>query len=145
MTTTTLDPGSSLFFKLTIDGQDLGLFNQCEGLSAEVEVYQHKEGGNNGYTTFLPGRVSHGNITLTRPLTPDSGKIAAWISSIATGIQRPTAQIAALRANGTMVVQWGLLDVLPVSWSGPTLDPTSNTVATERLVIAHHGFTESGA
>ena len=71
MTTTTLDPGSSLFFKLTIDGQDLGLFNQCEGLSAEVEVYQHKEGGNNGYTTFLPGRVTRVEGAAAEAVLPD--------------------------------------------------------------------------
>lgn len=141
----TLDPGSSLYFKLTIDGLDLGLFNGCEGLSAEVEVQSYKEGGNNGYTTQLPSRVNHSNITLTRPLTPDSSKLTSWISSVATGVQRPTAQIAALRADGSVVAQWGLLDALPVRWTGPTLDPSINAVATEKLEIAHHGFTDVGA
>jgi phage tail-like protein len=140
-----LDPGSSIYFKLTIDGLDLGLFNTCEGLSAEVVVEQYREGGNNGYTTQLPSRVNHSNITLTRPLTPDSAKLTAWISSVATGIQRPTAQIAALRADGSLVAQWGLLDALPVRWTGPTLDPANATVATEKLEIAHHGFTDAGA
>lgn len=136
------DPGSTVFFRLTLDGQDLGLFNGCDGLAAEVETESFTEGGNNGYVTTLPTRVKHATIRLTRPLTEDTTKVTAWISSIATGIQRPTAQIAALRADGSVVAQWGLLDALPVRWTGPTLDPNSPAVATESLEIAHHGFTD---
>lgn len=42
--TSDLDPGSSLFFTLTIDGEDLGSFNGCEGLSSEVEMEHYQEG-----------------------------------------------------------------------------------------------------
>lgn len=139
------DPGSSLFFRLTIDGLDLGLFNSCDGLAAEVEVQQWQEGGNNAHVWQLPTRVRHSTIRLTRPLTGETAKVTTWISSIATGIKRPTAQIVALRADGSQVAQWGLLDVLPVRWQGPTLDPANPTVATETLEIAHHGFTDAGA
>ncbi|MFC9595251.1 phage tail protein [Streptomyces sp. NPDC056944] len=141
---TQLDPASTVFFKLTIDGQDLGLFNGCDGLSSEVEVEQRREGGNNGFVWQLPTRVTFSTIRLSRPLTPDTAKVAAWISSLATGITRPTAQIAALRADGSTVAQWGLVEVLPVRWTGPTLDPASPAVATETLEIAHHGFTDAG-
>ncbi|HEY2270614.1 MAG TPA: phage tail protein, partial [Streptosporangiaceae bacterium] len=140
-----LDPGSSLYFSLTIDGQDMGLFNGCEGLALEVEVEEYPEGGNNGYMTRLPGRIKHSTLRLTRPLTPDSAKLTSWISSITTGVQRPTVQIAALRADGSQVAQWGLLEALPSSWTGPTLDPSSNTVATETLEIVFHGFIDAGA
>ncbi|MEU0841558.1 phage tail protein [Streptomyces sp. NPDC005962] len=142
--TTTKDPGSTIYFKLTIDGQNLGLFNGCEGLSSEVQVEQREEGGNNGFVWQLPSRVTFSSIRLTRPLTPDTAKVAAWISSVATGIRRPTAQIAALRADGSLVAQWGLVDVLPIRWQGPTLDPSSPAVATETLEITHHGFTDAG-
>ncbi len=140
-----LDPGSTIFFNLTIDGESLGNFNGCEGLSSQVEIEQRQEGGNNGFVWQLPTRVSFSNITLTRPLTPDTAKVAAWISSVTSGIVRPTAQIAALRANGSIVARWGLIDVLPVSWRGPSLDPANPAVATEVLEITHHGFTDAGA
>ncbi|MFI0815883.1 phage tail protein [Streptomyces sp. NPDC021098] len=142
--TTTQDPGSTIYFKLTIDGRNLGLFNGCEGLSSEVQVEQREEGGNNGFVWQLPSRVTFSSIRLTRPLTPDTAKVAAWISSVATGVQRPTAQIAALRADGSLVAQWGLVDVLPIRWQGPSLDPASPAVATETLEITHHGFTDAG-
>jgi phage tail-like protein len=138
------DPGSTVFFRLSIDGRDLGLFHGCEGLASQVQVEQREEGGNNGFVWQLPTRVTYSNIRLTRPLTPDTTKVAAWISSIATGIQRPTGQIAALRADGSVVAQWGLVEVLPVSWQGPSLDPNNPAVATEILEVAHHGFTDAG-
>jgi phage tail-like protein len=140
----TLDPGSSLYFRLTIDGQDMGLFNGCEGLAVEVEVEDYSEGGNNGYVTRLPTRLKHSTLKLTRPLTPDSVKLTRWISSITTGVVRPTVEIAALRANGSQVAQWGLLEALPSSWTGPTLDPSSATVATETVEIVFHGFIDAG-
>ncbi|MEX2981233.1 phage tail protein [Streptomyces sp. C36] len=136
------DPGSSLWFTLSIDGESLGYFNGCDGLSSQVETEQRQEGGNNGFVWRLPTRVTFSTIRLTRPLTPDTTKVAKWISSVQTGIERPTAQITALRADGSEVARWGLIDVLPVSWQGPTLDPASPAVATEVLEIAHHGFTD---
>ncbi|MEU6406413.1 phage tail protein [Streptomyces sp. NPDC046985] len=136
------DPGSTIWFTLSIDGESLGYFNGCEGLSSQVEVEQRQEGGNNGFVWHLPTRVTFSTIRLTRPLTPDTAKVAKWISSVQTGIKRPTAQIAALRADGSEVARWGLIEVLPVSWTGPTLDPASPAVATEVLEIAHHGFTD---
>jgi phage tail-like protein len=141
--TIALDPASTVFFRLSIDGRDLGQFHACDGLACEVQVEQREEGGNNAFVWQLPTRVSHSTIRLSRPLTPDTAKVAAWISSITTGIQRPTAQIAALRADGSTVAQWGLVEVLPVRWQGPTLDPSSPGVATETLEIAHHGFTDA--
>jgi phage tail-like protein len=140
-----LDPGSSLFFRLTIDGQDMGIFNGCQGLAVEVEVEDYSEGGNNGYVTRLPGRLKHSTLQLTRPLTQDSTKVTTWISSVVTGIQRPTVEISALRADGSMVAEWGLLDALPSRWTGPTLDPTTNNVATETLEIVFHGFINAGS
>ncbi|UZJ33570.1 phage tail protein [Streptomyces endophytica] len=136
------DPGSSLWFTLSIDGESLGYFNGCDGLSSQVETEQRQEGGNNGFVWQLPTRVTFSTIRLTRPLTPDTTKVAKWISSVQTGIERPTAQITALRADGSEVARWGLIDVLPVSWQGPALDPASPAVATEVLEIAHHGFTD---
>ncbi|WP_030663267.1 phage tail protein [Streptomyces rimosus] len=136
------DPGSSLWFTLSIDGESLGYFNGCDGLSSQVETEQRQEGGNNGFVWQLPTRVTFSTIRLTRPLTPDTAKVAKWISSVQTGIERPTAQITALRADGSQVARWGLIDVLPVSWQGPSLDPASPAVATEVLEIAHHGFTD---
>ncbi|MCK1817857.1 MULTISPECIES: phage tail protein [Streptomyces] len=137
-----LDPASTPFFRLTIDNASLGLFNKCDGLSAQVEIEEYQEGGNNGYVWKFPTRVTWPTIRLTRPVTEDTLKITRWFASIQTGIERPTGAITALRADRSEIATWGLLAVLPVSWTGPEFDPEGKAVAVETLEIAHHGFTD---
>lgn len=143
------DPAVSVCFVVQIDDMSLGAFNSCEGLGCEVVVEQREEGGNNGFVWQLPTRIKFPNIKLSRPLTRDTERVAKWFSSIVsgrtrTGAGRKTGQIQAMTADGTVVAQWGLLDVVPVRWTGPSLNPDSPKVATETIEIAHHGFIEAG-
>jgi phage tail-like protein len=71
-------------------------------------------------------------------------KVARWFSSLSGGVKRTTATIAAMTADGTVVAQWGLTGVVPVRWTGPSLNLESPKVATETIEIAHHGFLPSG-
>ena len=142
--TADLEPAVSVCFVVKIDDVSLGAFNSCEGLGCEVVMEQREEGGNNGFVWQLPTRVKYPNIKLSRPLTKDTEKVAKWFASTATGTARKTGQIQAMTADGTVVAQWGLLDVVPVRWTGPSLNPDSPKVATETIEVAHHGFVEAG-
>ncbi|MDX3575428.1 MULTISPECIES: phage tail protein [unclassified Streptomyces] len=135
------DPGTSVHFRLQIEGIDLGGFSNCEGLSLQVEVEQRVEGGNNGFVWQLPSRITYSNVRLSRPLTSDSAKVAGFLASLPRKARRGTAQIAALRPNlQDVIAQWSLRDVIVVSWTGPTFDAGSSQVATESIELAHHGF-----
>jgi phage tail-like protein len=136
------DPAISVRFTVTVDGIELGSFNSCEGLGAEVVIEQREEGGNNTFVHQLPTRLKYPNVKLSRPLTSETEKVAAWFQSMTTGVKRKTGQIVAMRSDGTVVARWGLAGVVPVRWSGPSLNPDSPKVATETIEIAHHGFTE---
>ncbi|WP_063041010.1 MULTISPECIES: phage tail protein [Nocardia] len=141
---TDLDPAVSVCFVVTIDNMSLGAFNSCEGLGCEVVMEQREEGGNNGYVWQLPTRIKFSTIKLSRPVTPDTAKVAAWFGSVATGVRAKTGQIRAMTADGTVVAQWGLLGVMPVRWTGPSLNAESPKVAVETIEITHHGFVEPG-
>ncbi|GGK10037.1 phage tail protein [Pilimelia anulata] len=136
------DPGTSVHFRLRVDGIDLGDWNTCSGLGCEVEVEQHAEGGNNGFVWQLPSRVRYPNVTLSRPLTPDTAKVARFLAALPQGVRRGTAQVAALRPDRQVLVQWGLADVVLVRWSGPSFDPQQSQVASESIELAYHGFLE---
>lgn len=138
------DPGTTVHFRLRIDGISLGDWNSCDGLGCEVEMEQHHEGGNNEFVWQLPSRVRYSNVTLTRPLTAATTKVAQFLSKLPQGVRRGTAQIAALRPNQAPLVQWGLADVVLVRWTGPTFDPARSDVATETIELAYHGFLEVG-
>jgi phage tail-like protein len=134
------DVAVAVAFVVKIDDQDLGAFNSCDGLGCEVVVEQREEGGNNGHVWQLPTRMKFSNVKLSRPITADSAKLMRWFSGMASGLKRKTATIEARTLEGTVIARWGLLDVIPVRWTGPQLSPDTPKVATETLELAHHGF-----
>jgi phage tail-like protein len=136
-----LEPAVSVCFAVSIDDSSLGTFNSCEGLGVEVVLEQREEGGNNGFVWQLPSRLKFTNVKLSRPLCSDTGGVMDWLNSMTTGVTPRTATISAMTAEGTVVASWGLIGVVPVRWSGPSLSLDSPKVATETLELAHHGFT----
>ncbi|WLQ35533.1 phage tail protein [Streptomyces castrisilvae] len=134
---------TSVFFKLAIGGSDLGQFHTCSGLGAEVELEQFAEGGNNGFTWQLPGRITWTNITLTRPVTTDTLKIARWLNETTQRVERKDGEIVALRPNLTRIISWQIQGIVPVRWQGPSFDPSSSEPAIETLEIAHEGLVPS--
>src|SRR4051795_3223985 len=130
----------SVFFAVKIDTHDLGSFSSCEGLGCEVVLETREEGGNNAFVWQLPTRIKYPNIKLTRPLGPDTMKVAQWISELSGGVKRATGTIQAMTADRTVVARWILADVVPVRWTGPSLNIDSPKAATETIEIAHHGF-----
>ena len=128
-------------FTVSIDGYgSLGYWTKCEGLSVEYEVFEYQEGGWNDYVHRLPGRRKYPNVKLTRPLDKDSRTVVKWVSGMVTKVERQSAEIAVLDANGEVVCRWNLTGVCPVKWTGPTLDAAGNQVANETLELAHNGF-----
>jgi phage tail-like protein len=142
---TVADTAVSVCFVVKIDTHDLGSFTSCEGLGVEVVLETREEGGNNAYVWQLPTRLKFPNIKLTRPLGADTMKVAKWISELSGGVKRTTATIQAMTADGTVVAHWSLTGVVPVRWTGPSLNLDSPKAATETIEIAHHGFLPAGS
>jgi phage tail-like protein len=134
---------STTFFQLTIAGNSLGNFHTCSGLGAQVEVEQLVEGGNNGFAWQLPSRITWSNITLTRPVTSDTTKVANWLSKIIKRVDRQDGEIVALQPNLTPITRWQVTGIVPVRWQGPSFDPADSQPAVETLEIAHQGLMAS--
>ena len=135
-----VEPAVGVRFLVQVDDVDLGMFTSCEGLGVEVMIEQRTEGGNNGYIVQIPSRLKFPNIKLTRPLTRETERVAKWISGLAGGVKRRTGQITAMTTDGTVVARWGLVDVIPVRWTGPSISKGPADLLTETIEIAHHGF-----
>src|SRR3954452_14628242 len=106
MTDTDTDIAVSVFFAIEIDKHKLGSFTSCEGLGCEVVLETREEGGNNAFVWQLPTRIKYSNIKLSRPLGPDTMKVADWISELRGGVTRPPATIQAMTADRTVVARW---------------------------------------
>ena len=90
----------------------------------------------------MEGQIRLGHwrpFTARQVLSPPSGFIWAARARVAgvpvTGYDRYSA------ATGEM--RWRLLGLVPVRWTGPSLNLDSPKVATETLELAHHGFTKA--
>ena len=121
------DPAVSVCFSVTIGNKELGTFISCEGLGVEVVIEQREEGGFNGQVWQLPTRLKYTNVKLSRPLGPDTKKIAEWFASMTTGVKRRTATIVARNARNEAVATWNLSGVVPVRWTGPSNRNSSST------------------
>ncbi|HEX8630548.1 MAG TPA: phage tail protein [Catenuloplanes sp.] len=141
---TDIEEAVAVCFVVLIDDEKLGSFNSCDGLGCEVVMEQREEGGNNGWVWQLPTRLKYSNVKLSRPVGPDSAKIAQWFAGMAAGVQRKTATIEARTLHGRVIARWSLMGVVPVRWSGPQLNPDTAKVATETIELAHHGFLDGG-
>ena len=135
-----LSPALSVFFSVSLDVIDLGMWSKMSGLGVQIE---HKSRPDTAMTFFehhLPGHITYNHITLERPLSSDSQLILEWVSTFHM-LPIPTAgQIICLDQTGTPIIMWELIGVSPVSWKGPTLDAHGLSVVTEQLTIAHMGF-----
>jgi phage tail-like protein len=133
-------PGLSVFFTVSLDVIDLGMWSKISGLGMQIEHKSRPEAAMSFFEHHLPGHITYNHITLERPLSSDSQMIMDWISAYHM-LPIPTAgQIICLDQTGTPILSWDLIGVCPVSWKGPTLDAHGLSVVTEQLTLAHMGF-----
>ncbi len=134
---------TTTFFQLTIAGNSLGNFHSCSGIGAQIEMEEHVEGGNNAFAWQLPTRISWTNITLTRPVTADTIKVANWINKIIRRVEPQDGEIVALEPDLSPIARWQVLGIVPVRWQGPSFDPADPQAAVETLEIGHQGLMAS--
>jgi phage tail-like protein len=145
MTVADIRHGLALRFEVTVDNHKLGAWSKCEGLGVDFKPKPYTALGNNAYAHQLPGPATYPNIKLTRACTKDtSQEVATWLNSMLHPERRKkgTATIILYDGWAEKVTSWGLRNVLPASWKGPSLDAGAAKVALEVLELAHEGFDE---
>jgi phage tail-like protein len=118
-----------------------GAFRSATGLSAELEVLSHAEGGRNDFVHQLPVRHSWGRITLSRGIARDAS-LWAWYEAGVTGSLGARRDGAILMQNsaGQVVMLWTFRAGLAARWSGPEFHAEQSALAIETLEIAHQGL-----
>lgn len=142
--------GSQFLFE--VDGVEIGIFSSVAGLQVTSRTESIVEGGQNGFTYKLPGRLEWPNIVFTRGLT-DADALFDWMNKVsgegfaASGskLVRSTGAITAMATNGQRLRAWSLEGVFPVRWTGPDFAVGAQSPLTEELEVAHHGFRSSSS
>jgi len=134
------DPYAAYNFLIEIEGIITGGFSEVSGLNIETEVELIKEGGANDIEYKLPKGTKYSNITFKRGIT-DFDLIWRWYDDVINGkIKRKDGLIFLCNQTGSPLVTWGFVDAYPIKLDGPSLNATTNTIATETLTLAHHGL-----
>ena len=134
------DPYSAYNFLVEIEGIIAGGFTEVSGMSIETEVEPVTEGGANDIVYKLPKGTKYTDITLKHGLT-DSDLLWGWYQDVINGkIVRKNGAIYLCDHSGTPVGVWGFFEAYPFKWEGPIFNASSNTVATETIILTHHGL-----
>jgi phage tail-like protein len=137
-------------FLFTVDGVEIGVFNEVSGLELKVAVEEFQEGGENGFVHQLPGRLSWPHVVLKKGVT-DSDALFKWVnesggdqfSANGNKLTRKTGAITMVDTQGGHERSWSFKEVFAVRWTGPNFNVTSNDPLQEELEIAHHGFSST--
>ena len=131
-------------FVVEMDSVLVAFFQECSGLSFEIDTMEVFEGGNNEFLRRIPAKAKYSNITLKRGMT-DSKQFLEWRPTFANGkitVQRKALSIKVFTHNGETIKQWDVKGAFPVKWSGPDLRASTMEVAIESIELAHEGWKE---
>ena len=93
----------------------------------------------------LPGSARHSNLELSHGLTAIS-TLWNWYDETSQGdIQRRNGTIMLLDRRQIPVMWWNFRRALPVRWTGPTFNASSDEVGIESIELAHEGLTTAAA
>jgi len=141
-----LESSSSLSLNVaTIALQNLtdsadGGFSECSGLEMSMEIEEFREGGNNATVLKFPTGIKWNDITLKKGLTLGT-ELWDWFDGFVQGRgERKDGVITLHNESQLPQVAWGFRRGLPIKYTGPTMNATSNEVAIESIQIAHEGL-----
>jgi phage tail-like protein len=127
-------------FYLQIDGVNLAVFMEIDGLKVETDIFEYIEGGNNGFVHKLPSQTRVGNLTLKRGLAA-TNELFNWYMKVAAGtIERRNLSVIIYTTNNEELRRWNFFDVYPVRWVGPALSTDVTDAAVEEMELAHAGM-----
>jgi phage tail-like protein len=119
----------------------VGAFSDVTGLSGELEVLAHPEGGQNAFVHQLPVRHSWGRLTLKKGVVLDRA-LWDWFDKGLTGSlgARRDGSVTLLDPVGASVLTWEFRAALAVKWTGPDLSAREGAIAVETLEVVHQGI-----
>jgi len=137
-------------FYFTVDIVGIGStgdasFQEVQGLTAERDVLEIKEGGENAYSHRLPERAKYGNLILKRGLLVPTSGFASWCKNwMESNFDQPVKPndigLSLLNAKKQPLMSWNFIAAWPVKWSMSDLHGEKNELAIESMELAYRYF-----
>ncbi|MFJ3368115.1 phage tail protein [Pseudomonas sp. NPDC086251] len=116
-------------------------FQSVSGLSRELNVTQHSEGGENVRNLYFAEKISHGSLTLERGVITVTPLTMAF-EKIMQGQQIAYADVVILLLNhlGLPVCSWTISNALPVRWQTANLDANASSIMVNTLELKYQNM-----
>ena len=131
-----VDPYAGYNFAVELDGITRAGFRECSGLENSQAAGTYREGTDRNLgSRKIPGLVTHSDVTLSRGVTSDD-KLWEWRQKAMKGaVERHDISITLLDDTGAARITWNLFACWPTTWTGPSMNATTDEVAIEQLTI----------
>lgn len=135
------DPFGRFNFLVEIEGVPRAGFTEVEGLAAETDVIEYREGADpTNSARLLPGLTRHPRVVLRRGFSGDASLFEWWKSVRDGAPDRRAVSIVLLDEKREPVARWSLRRAWPTKYDGPALNAKTSEVALETLELAHEGL-----
>ncbi|WP_455872284.1 phage tail protein [Serratia proteamaculans] len=113
-------------------------FQQISGLSRELGVTSHSEGGENLRNNYLADKVSHGSLVLKRGVMAVTPLTGIFERTMRGGkLTYCDVVISLLNDLSVPVANWSLSNALPVRWQTDDFDASSSKVLINTLELRY--------
>jgi len=133
-------PLTSFYFTVAIHGVDSedSAFQDVSGFSAEREIEEVAEGGENGFVHRLPKRVRHQNLVLKRGLVDHATALFRWCaraleSDLHEAMTTQDIVVSLLDPDARPIVRWSFVRAWPVKMEVAAFNARESEVAIETL------------
>jgi phage tail-like protein len=116
-------------------------FQSVSGLSAELEIEEIPEGGENRFKHKLPVRSRYQKLILKRGLIADSA-LAKWCREALDDLNiKPTnITISLLNEKHEPLTSWNVVHAYPVKWSVADFNAEESRIVIESLELVYNYF-----
>ena len=113
-------------------------FQKVSGLSAEVSLKEHVEGGQNLYKHQLPVRIEHKNLVLERGMVVGSPIELEFNAAMSLFKFAPSNVLVTLFGEDKVPISgWLFYRAFPVKWSTSDLDAADKKLVVDTLELAY--------
>jgi phage tail-like protein len=143
---TWVDPFGAFNFKLMIGNLAVGHFTECTGPDVTIDTVEYREAGQSQVVHHIPTIASYKPIYLRQGLTRSTEMWDWFIATLNGDYRRLAVSIILLDSRGTTpVMQWNLLESLPVSCKGFDLRATAREVYIQEFGLKYEGIERVGS
>lgn len=116
-------------------------FQQVTGLSLNVNLDTHNEGGENRFVHRLPGRTTYTDLVLKRGMTLVSGVTAWCVDSLENFNYQPTNMlISLLNEQHLPVSSWFVANAIPMKYDITGLDAEHGQIVIESITLRYEYY-----